>query len=78
MQAAKLGNDIVARPQGQVVGIAQDHLGAELLELIWRQALDRCLCTHGHKNRGVNHAVRGCQLAHAGLAVGRDQIKAER
>ena len=77
MQAAQLGDGVLAGTHGQVIGVGKHDLGTELLDGLGRDALDVCLGAHGHKDRRLDIAVRGMQ--HAGTRMRRrvlgDQVE---
>ena len=77
VQATQLGDGVLAGTHGQVIGIGKHDLGAELFDGLGRNALDVCLCAHGHEDRRLDVAVRGVQ--HAGTRMRRrilgDQIE---
>ncbi len=55
-----LPDDMVARPQVQVVGVAELDLAAHLLQIMGRYAaLDGPLRPHVHEHRRLNHAAVG-------------------
>ena len=70
MQAATTRDEIVARAQVQMIGIAQDDLGADRLEIAVRDAFDGALRADGHERRRLDGAVRGRQHAAPRGAVG--------
>ena len=77
VQATQLGDGVLAGTHGQVIGIGEHDLGAELLDSLGRDALDVCLGAHGHKDRRLDVAVRSVQ--HAGTRMRRrilgDQVE---
>ena len=77
VQSAQLGDGVLAGTHGQMVGIGEHDLGAELLDGLGGNALDVCLGAHGHKDRRLDVAVRGVQ--HAGTRMRRrvlgDQVE---
>ncbi len=71
VQAAELLDELVARPEAQVVRVGEDDRRAELPDSIRVEALDRRLRPDRHE-RGRGHvAVGGGQDARAGFAVDR-------
>ena len=56
---------LVAGPQGQVVGVAEDDLGADLLEVAVQRGLDRALRADGHERGRLDDAVRRVERAEA-------------
>ena len=77
VQAAHLGDEVVAGPQGEVIGVAEDHAGAGRFELVGRQPLDGRLGADGHEDRRFDDAVRRVQPAAAGGAVGGQDLEAD-
>ena len=67
VQPAQLGDGVLAGTHGQVIGVGEHDLGAELLDGLGRDTLDVCLGAYGHKDRRLDVAVRGVQ--HAGTRV---------
>ena len=67
VQAAQLGNGVLAGTHGQVIGVGKHDLGTELLNGLGGDALDVCLGAHGHKDWRLDVTVRGVQ--HAGARV---------
>ena len=63
VQAAQLGNGVLAGTHGQVIGVGKHDLGAELFDGLGRNTLDVCLGAHGHKDWSLDIAVRGVQYA---------------
>ena len=70
MQAAHLGDEVVAGTEGEVIGVAEDHVGAGRFELVRRQSLDGGLGADGHEDGRIDGAVRSVQPAEAGGAIG--------
>jgi len=52
-----------------MIGIGEDDLGAEIVEVSMCHRLDRALGADGHERRRVDAAVRGRQHATARRAV---------
>src|SRR5579884_865577 len=61
MQAAQFSNHIVAGPQREVIGVAQNYLGSGVSNLIRCQSLDRGLRADRHKDRRLDNAMRRLQ-----------------
>ena len=59
VQAAEPSDHLLARPQGQVVGVPQNHVEAQVLHVLRSQALDRPGRAHRHERRRLDRAVRG-------------------
>ena len=66
METAGGADDLAARAQVEVVGVAEQDLGAGLGDLLGREALDRGLGAHRHEDRRADLPVRGLQDAEAG------------
>ena len=49
---------LLAGPQGEVIGVRQQHPGPGGAKLIGREPLDRRLGSHGHERRRLDRAVR--------------------
>ena len=77
VQSAGAGDEIAARPEEQVVGVPEDDLGPEVLEIAMRDRLDGAARAHRHKHRRVHDTMRRPQLAAAGeaLAVSDGEVK---
>ena len=58
VQTAQLGHDLFARPQREVIGVGQHHLGAGAAELLDLQSLDRGQRADRHEGRHLHRAVR--------------------
>jgi len=65
MQPAGSRNQVVARPDMQVVGVGEDDLRVEVEHLGQRDALDRRAGADGHERRRLDHAVGGRQTPSA-------------
>ena len=59
VQSSRLGNQVMARPQIQMVCIGENYLGVDNLQLVCGHGLDSGLGSHRHKNRRLDAAV-GC------------------
>src|SRR6185437_1992632 len=58
VQAAQLADEIMPRPQIKVIGVGQDDLSAQGLELALGHGLDRGPGADGHEAGGLDRAVR--------------------
>ena len=68
VQAARLVDDVHPRAEVQVVGVAKDDFGIDVVaEFALMNALDRPHSAYGHKNRGRNLAVIRANDAGAGV-----------
>jgi hypothetical protein len=65
VQAPQAGDALVAGAQVEVIGVAEDDLGAELDEVAVQRALHGALRPHGHEGRRRHGAVRGDEFAEA-------------
>ena len=63
--------------QIQVIGVAEDDLGAEVVEVAVGHGLDRAARPDRHERRRLDDAVRRAQLAPARSAVTRGDGEAE-
>ena len=72
VQAAKLGHQLGAGAQVEVVGVAEDGLSAECRDLVRLEALDSRLGADHDEGRRLDDAVRRDEPASAGPAT-RDQ-----
>ena len=70
VQAAHLGHEVGARAHGEVVGVGEQDLGAELAQGGGHEPLDRRLGAHGHEDRRGDVTVRGVQDAGARVGAG--------
>src|SRR5262249_18637291 len=70
MQPAQPSNDFRARAQHQVVGVAQDDLRADSLEVIGCDCLDASRCPYGHECRRLDDASWRMQPSAAGTGAG--------
>ncbi len=75
LQAAKRRDALGARPQHQVIGVAEHDVGAGIAHLAPVHALHGAGCADRHEGRCAHHAVRRGQAAGAGRAVGRQQLE---
>jgi hypothetical protein len=77
MESAAAGDEIVSGPQIQVIGVAEEDLRAERVELAMRHALHRTLRTDRHERRRLDDAMRRRHAAAAGAGVGVGQVESE-
>jgi hypothetical protein len=66
VQAAELLHDVVPRPQHQVVGVREQDLRAELVEVAARHRFHGACRAHGHEGRRLDLAVGSHEPAGAG------------
>ena len=77
VQPAQLLHAFCARPQHQVIGVAQDNIGAGLFNLVHIERLDRAGCTDGHEGRRANIAARRIQNTGARCAIAGMDVEIE-
>ena len=70
MEAASAGDQLVARSKVEVIGVPEDDLGPDFVEMTSGERLDRALRADRHESRGLDDAVRGGEVAAARQAVG--------
>ena len=58
VQSAKMLDDVESRPNEQVVGVSQNNLRIQLAEFARTDAFHAALCSHRHKRRRIDHAMR--------------------
>jgi hypothetical protein len=75
VQPAELGDRLRAGTEVQVVGVAEQDLGAEVAQLAGVDALDRGLGADGHEGRRAQLTVRRREHSRPGRAVSRGQRK---
>ena len=63
MQPAAPRDEVVARPQVEVIRVAEDDRRADVLEIARRHRLDRALRADRHEDRRLDRSVRGGQDA---------------
>jgi hypothetical protein len=69
MQTTQPGNHIVAGPQIEMIGIGKYQCGAHLLDLDWRERLDRCLRANRREDWREKVAMRCGEDPRAGTVV---------
>ena len=77
MQAAEPRDQLVARAQEQVIGVAEDDCGADRLEVAVQRRLDAALRADGHERRRLDDAVRRVEPSEPRRAIRRTQREAE-
>ena len=60
VQAAQIADHVFARPQRQMIGVAQDHLRTGRAHLVDRQGFDGCLRAHRHERRQLDRGRAAC------------------
>ena len=68
MQSAQLPDQLMAGAQKEMIGVAEDDAGVEIIPARsrWLEAFDGGLGADGHEDRRRDVAVRGVQDAGAG------------
>src|SRR6266480_4408689 len=61
VEAAEAFDPFGAGPQRQVVSVGEQHLGAQVVNLLWRERFDGRLGADGHECRRLDQAVGGAQ-----------------
>jgi hypothetical protein len=77
VQAAKLGNDLIAGTESEVISIAKDNFYPRLAQLNWRQSLDRTLSADRHEDGSFDCPVRRLKTPSAGRAIPVQDLKVE-
>jgi hypothetical protein len=75
LQAAECGDPLGARPQHQMIGVAEHDIGAGVARLAPMHAFHGTRGANRHESRCPHHAVRRGQSAGAGVAVGAEQFE---
>ena len=75
VQPAKRGDALGGGSQHQVIGVAEQNLGARCAHVVMMHALDGRLRADRHEGRRMHDAMRGRHLAGARSAVGRGQAE---
>ena len=80
VQPAEAADELVAGPQVEVIGVAEDDRGAAVEQIAGAQGFYGRLRAHRHEYRRVDDAVRRFQAPEAGLAarVATKDIKCQR
>ena len=76
VQATEVAHHVGAGAQEQMVGVAENDLGAGAREVLGRERLHGGLRAHRHEDGGLHRAVRGGEPAAARGAVGREELEA--
>jgi hypothetical protein len=74
MEIAQGGDGFCARPEHEVICVAQNDLGTLFGEGIWKQAFDGTLSADGHENGRFEGAVARGDAGVAGLAFGGKEV----
>ena len=75
MQAAQVTDGTIAGTKHEVEGVAEQDLGANFLQPLWRHRLDRAVGAAGHEHRSFYLTARRVQPAAAGGTVRRQNFK---
>jgi hypothetical protein len=75
VEPAERGDHVVAGAEVQVVGVAEDDLGADRAQFVRVEALDGAFRADGHEGGGSHVAVPGPEHAGTGCAVGGDDLE---
>ncbi len=77
VQAAGTRDQIGAGSQEEMVGIAKNDLGADVLQIAVGDRLDRSACANRHEGGGLHHPVRRPQFAatRCAVAVGDPEVE---
>jgi hypothetical protein len=78
VEAAKPGNQIVAGPQVQMVGVGEHDLRPGIQEVTMRHRLDRGARADGHERRRFYRAMRRAQDPRARRASPMGHLECER
>ena len=77
VQAAETPNQFITGTKVEVIGVAQNDLGAGLLEVFEERPFHRSLRPDRHERRRTHHAVRSDDLAKTRSAVAAEHGEAE-
>jgi hypothetical protein len=77
MQPAKPGHPFGTRPEHQVIGVAQDDIGAQVTDLIHVHCLDCPAGSDRHEGRSPDRTARHRDFATPRLAVGGEKLELE-
>ena len=78
MQAPASRDQLVAGPQEEVIGVAENDLGTAVDEVAVERGFHRPLRANGHERRGLNDSVRRLELAQSRRAIGGAQCEVKR
>jgi hypothetical protein len=65
VEAAEVFDKIDAGAEVEVVGVAEENVGAEAADIVGGEGLDGALSSHGHEGRGGNLTVESGEEANA-------------
>ncbi len=69
VQAAEVFNHIQARPNEQVICVAENDLSIHLAQFAWSHSFHGALRPDWHKRRRIDHAMRCCQPTASGFRM---------
>ena len=75
VQSPLAGDQVLAGPEVQMIGVAQDDSCAGLHQMRMGQRLDGALRADRHEDRGLDDAMGRGQPPRAGAAIGRNKIE---
>ncbi len=75
MQTTKTSNAFRTRTQHQMIGVAENDVGAQILHLIHIHGLDGSGCANWHEGRRTHHAARHGDFALTGCAITRKHFE---
>jgi hypothetical protein len=75
MQAAKSRYALGCGAQHQVIGVAEDDIGASIAHLVKKHSLDRAGGAHRHEGGSADFTTRGVNASKACVAAGLEQSK---
>src|SRR5262249_3337655 len=78
MQPAQLGNQLIAGPQGEVVGVAEENLHADLFKLRGRESFDGGLVADGRENGRFDDTMGSGKPAAPRAAIGVQEVESKR
>ena len=78
MKAAKARDALGARPQHQMIGVAQDDVRARRLDVVEEHRLDRRRGAHRHESGRPDRAPWRCDLAEPRAAILGEKLEGKR
>lgn len=70
-----LADDVAARPEPKMEGVAQNDLGVVFFQLVREHGFDAAVRADRHENRGLDHAVIQCHATPASGTVRGQQVE---
>lgn len=77
VEPSHLADEVIARPQVQMIGVGQNDPDIQAFELVLRDRFHGRGGPDGHEHRGLDVAVRGGQPAQPRRAFGLEDLKIE-